>query len=65
MYLKPAPGLQVPDVNRGGLLALEGREVEPSTYWQRRIDAGDVVVVDPAPTTSPAKPSGTPAAAKD
>ena len=53
-FLKPAAGLNVPDIERGGLLAVEGREVEPTTYWQRRIDDGDVVVVEPAdvPVTS-------------
>lgn len=50
MFLKPAEGLDVPDIDRGGLLAVEGREVTPTTYWQRRIDDGDVVLVDPADT---------------
>lgn len=52
MFLKPANGLDVPDIERSGLLAAEGRKVEPTTYWQRRIDDGDVVVVeakDPTP----------------
>lgn len=41
--LKPArPGLQVrkPD---GGHLAQEGEEVIVTTYWRRRLRAGDVV----------------------
>jgi hypothetical protein len=50
MFLKPTPGLDVPDIDRGGLLATAGREVTPSTYWQRRIDDKDVIVVDPADT---------------
>lgn len=54
-FLKPANGLDVPDVERGGLLAAEGREVVLTTYWQRRIDDGDVVVIDPStPATAPA-----------
>lgn len=47
-FLKPAPGRDVPDIERGGLLAADGRNVEPTTYWQRRIDDGDVIEVDPA-----------------
>ena len=36
------------------MLRTEGREVAMTTYWQRRIDDNDVVVVDPAdlPLTS-------------
>jgi len=50
MHVKPAPGLKVPDPERGGLLADEGREVDDtSTYWTRRVDDGDVVVVSPPP----------------
>lgn len=54
MFLKPRPGLDVPDIERGGLLAAEGREVVPTTYWQRRIDDNDVLLVEPAdlPATS-------------
>ncbi|MEZ2293094.1 DUF2635 domain-containing protein [Variovorax sp. RCC_210] len=50
MFLKPQPGVDVPDVERGGLLPADGREVIPSTYWQRRIDDGDVTEVKPADT---------------
>ena len=59
MFLKPKAGLSVPDIDRGGLLAAEGREVMPgSTYWQRRIDDGDVILVDaPAPSDPAAKPA--------
>lgn len=45
MFVKPAAGLSVPDPERGGLLAAEGREVEPTTYWHKRIEDKDVDVV--------------------
>lgn len=52
MFVKPNPGRSVPDPERGGLLAAEGREVDPtSTYWTRRVDDGDVELVDPADTS--------------
>ncbi|HCR8627892.1 TPA: DUF2635 domain-containing protein, partial [Shigella flexneri] len=35
----------VPDPARGDLLPSEGRNVEESSYWFRRIAAGDVVRV--------------------
>lgn len=43
MFIKPAAGRQVPDPQRGDTLPPEGREVEPSQYWQRRVNDGDVV----------------------
>lgn len=43
MYLKPQPGRSVPDPERGGLLPPEGRDVTPTTYWQRRLADEDVV----------------------
>jgi hypothetical protein len=53
MFVKPKAGLSVPDIERGGLLPAEGREVTPSTYWQRRIDDGDVTE-EKATDTAPA-----------
>ena len=50
MFLKPAPGRDVPDLERGGLLAADGREVTMTTYWSRRVDDGDVVELEPAET---------------
>lgn len=41
MYVKPLHD-HVPDPERGGYLAVEGREVEANTYWVRRIADGDV-----------------------
>lgn len=46
LTLRPAPGRVVPDPERGQQpLVAEGRRVEITTYWQRRIDDNDVVVV--------------------
>lgn len=42
MYLKPNAGLNVPDPARGDLIPAEGREVELTQYWQRRLNDGDV-----------------------
>lgn len=48
MYVKPAPGRAVPDPARGDTLPPEGREVEPTQYWQRRINDGDVTETSPS-----------------
>lgn len=53
MYVKPKDGRQVPDPDRGDVLPVEGREVNDQQYWQRRINDGDVEVVE-KPATSPA-----------
>lgn len=42
MFVKPTPDRNVPDPARGDILPPEGREVEPTQYWQRRIADGDV-----------------------
>lgn len=56
MFVKPAAGLSVPDPERGGLLAAEGREVQPTTYWHKRIEDKDVEIVQtPAQPTSKAR----------
>ena len=41
--LKPAEGRAVPDLERGDLLPADGRDVELSDYWLRRLADGDVV----------------------
>lgn len=53
MNVKPIEGRQVPDPARGDVLPPEGRNVEPSQYWLRRIADGDVVEV--TETKAPAK----------
>lgn len=58
MFVKPTAGRHVPDPARGDTLPPEGREVEPTQYWQRRLNDGDVIESSP---TSP--PPAAPAAA--
>lgn len=53
MFVKPNPGRAVPDPARGDDLPPEGREVESSQYWQRRVNDGDVV--EASPEEAPAK----------
>ncbi len=55
MFVKPAPGITVPDPERGGALPPEGRNVEPTQYWQRRIADGDVVEAVPQPEAKASK----------
>lgn len=55
MFVKPAAGLAVPDPERGDTLPPEGRNVEPTQYWQRRIADGDVVEAAPETATKKAK----------
>lgn len=45
MFVKPQNGLTVPDPERGDALPPEGREVEPTQYWQRRVQEGDVIEI--------------------
>lgn len=50
MFIKPRnSGVKVPDPVRKDFLPEEGREVESSPYWHRRIVARDVDVVLPKP----------------
>lgn len=56
MQVKPVSGRQVPDPEKGGFLPPEGRAVEATTYWLRRLAEGDVAAVEPEP--KPAKPKG-------
>ena len=43
MFIKPTPGRTVPDPAIGDTLPPEGRDVECTQYWQRRLLDGDVV----------------------
>jgi hypothetical protein len=52
MYLKPAPGLRIVDPLLRDFLPDDGRCVEPSDYWHRRLRDGDVV---PAPNPAEAQ----------
>lgn len=63
MFVIPAAGMKVPDPahpkrSPAYLLPPEGREVEDSLYWTRRVRDGDVSVgTAPAPVAdSPAAP---------
>ena len=53
MFVKPTEGRHVPDPARGDALPPEGREVEPTQYWQRRVNDGDVG--EAAPVTKKGK----------
>lgn len=58
IYIKPAPGMIVRGPVSFKVLPEEGALVKPSTYWNRRLKDGSVVLVTPeAPTPEPAKPS--------
>lgn len=46
MLVKPVLGRRVPDPERGDVLPEEGREVEPTQYWLRRFNDGDVVIIE-------------------
>lgn len=46
MNVKPVSGRQVPDPEKGGFLPPEGREVEATAYWLRRLADGDVTEVE-------------------
>jgi len=49
MRVKPRDGLQVRDTLTKRLLPAEGGDVPETTYWLRRLRAGDVVPIEPAP----------------
>lgn len=46
MFVKPVEGRQVPDPEKGGVLPSDGRVVEPTAYWLRRVADGDVEQVE-------------------
>ncbi|WP_371864260.1 DUF2635 domain-containing protein [Pseudomonas sp. Irchel 3E13] len=53
IHLWPAPGRACPMPEKGGeLLPAEGAPVPLNAYWQRRINDGDAVKIDPAPTAT-------------
>lgn len=53
-HLKPVTGRATPDPdNSYQLLDSAGATVEASVYWQRRLDAGDVIEYDPAAMLAP------------
>lgn len=46
VFIKPAPGLKIRDPETKIQLPEEGAQVEKSSFWSRRIKAGDVVQVE-------------------
>lgn len=56
MFVKPAPDRSVPDPERGGLLAAEGRDVPDTQYWTRRVQDNDVVVAADEGVQAPVLP---------
>jgi len=48
MFVKSAPGVKVRDPATKQHLPDAGAEVPASTYWLRRLEAGDVVAAVPA-----------------
>ncbi|TKU09607.1 DUF2635 domain-containing protein [Citrobacter sp. wls829] len=55
MFVKPKDGRSVHDPARGDLLPAAGRNVEPSQYWYRRENDGDIEVVTPSQGVAPDK----------
>lgn len=53
VHVRPREGLVVRDPETLQPLPPEGREVDLTTYWIRRLADGDVVTAD-APVTEPA-----------
>lgn len=47
MYVKPVEGRQVPDPEKGGFVPPEGRHVDRTQYWLRRIADGDLLQANP------------------
>ena len=59
MYVKPVSGRAVCIPERGfALLPEEGMEVQRNTFWNRRIAAGDVVIVEVSSKTVKAQKEG-------
>ena len=52
MFVVPKPGQKIPDPEQFGTPAYylppEGREVDASDYWHRRVLDGGVTVVEPS-----------------
>ncbi len=66
MFIKPtSPEVRVPDPSQAGtpdyFLTAEGREVEPSMYWTRRLRDGDIFVSTPAGAAPEPETPSTPA----
>jgi len=53
MYIQPEAGLKVYDPDRKDFIPTDGRDVEPTQYWLRRIVDGDVFHATPPQPTQP------------
>lgn len=59
-FLKPVPGVKIRDPRTKDFLPIDGRRVEMSVYWNRRIQDGTVIAEETAPKiekTATEKPS--------
>ena len=68
MFIRPArEGLIVRDPLTLQPLPSDGADVPPSSYWRRRLAAGDVVAARPVQPTKPAasKTAASPSAKED
>lgn len=57
VYVVPAKGVQVPVPGTGSVLPPEGMEVALTSFWRRRVRAGEVTIREkaaPAPKASSA-----------
>jgi hypothetical protein len=48
MYIHTAPGIVIRDPDLLDLVPPEGREVPDTSFWQRRLRDGDVILGAPA-----------------
>ncbi|MCL1915672.1 MAG: DUF2635 domain-containing protein [Desulfovibrionaceae bacterium] len=65
-FVKPAPGLRIPDPASGDCLPEQGRLVPRSGYWLRRLKAGDVVLAEaPSVPAAPKKAAPKPGEKKE
>jgi hypothetical protein len=64
IFVKPKEGLVIRRPDNGRVLSAEGEEVPQSTFWQRRINEGDVIE-GKAPVAAAKKAPAPMAAKKD
>lgn len=57
MFIKASPGMRVRDPVTKRVLPEEGKEVPESTFWIRRLQDGDVVIVPPEPPALAIEPA--------
>lgn len=55
LHLKPVEGLKVIKPGTKTPLAKEGEIVDDSSYWRRRLNAGEVVIVEEQKKEQPKK----------